>query len=188
MWACPARYRLVISIWWHKVYRYCMLIHMPPVFRARKLCQCIQYWMYRPDDKAFSGRDRRLESVPLSGSDIVLIAATASGRVMCRGVTHFSGGRRVTGSDWSKGLRSAGFVPWSLSSFCMEPNACATACEIWRRRRACQAESTPRSFLHAYLCARSSGDVHAHIAYGMWMRWVNFPCKSLALLGLYTRY
>lgn len=60
------------------------------------------------------------------------------------------------------------------------------ACEIWRRRRACQAESTPRSFLHAYLCARSSGDVHAHIAYGMWMRWVNFPCKSLALLGLYT--
>ena len=126
--------------------------------------------------------------MPQSGSDIVLIAATASGRVMCRGVTHFSGGRRVTGSDWSKGLRSAGFVPWSLSSFCMEPNACATACEIWRRRRACQAESTPRSFLHAYLRATSSGDVHAHIAYGMWMRWVNFFLQIIRLCWDYIDY
>ena len=77
-------------------------------------------------------------------------------------VTHLSGGRRVGGSDWSKRLRSAGFVPWSLSlAFVWSRILAPQACEIWRRRRACQAESTPRSFLHAYLRARSSGDVHA---------------------------
>lgn len=77
-------------------------------------------------------------------------------------MTHLSGGRRVGGSDWSKRLRSAGFVPWSLSlAFVWSRILAPQACEIWRRRRACPAESTPRSFLHAYLRARSSGDVHA---------------------------
>ena len=77
-------------------------------------------------------------------------------------MTHLSGGRRVGGSDWSKRLGSAGFVPWSLSlAFVWSRILAPQACEIWRRRRACPAESTPRSFLHAYLRARSSGDVHA---------------------------
>ena len=106
---------------------------------------------------------------------------------MRRRVTHLSGGRRVAGGDWSKRLRSAGFVPWSLSlAFVWSRILAPQACEIWRRRRACQAESTPRSFLHAYLRAKAAVMFTPHIAYGMWMRWVNFSCKSLALLGLYT--
>lgn len=128
--------------------------------------------------------------MPQSGSDIVLIAATASGRVMRRGVTHFSGGRRVTGGDWSKGLRSAGFVPWSLSlAFVWSRMLAPQACEIWRRRRACQAESTPRSFLHAYLCARKAAVMATLISlYGMWMRWVNFFLQIIRLCWDYIDY
>lgn len=130
--------------------------------------------------------------MPQSGSDIVLIAATAvRTRDTSESSTSDTSLRRKTSrrrrlEQKAKIGRVRPLVP--LSSFCMEPDSCATACEIWRRRRACQAESTPRSFLHAYLRAKAAVMFTPHVAYGMWMRWVNFSLQITRSAGIIYRH